>query len=68
MLDVQREAEELLSPSAAARLLGLTARRVRQLARSGRLPATVTPLGRLYARADVDRLASERAARTEATP
>lgn len=68
MLDVQREAEELLAPSAAARLLGLSVQRIAQLALGGRLPYRQTPLGRLFARADVEALASERAARTGATP
>ena len=45
----------LLSTSQAARSLGLCSARVVQLARSGALrPAVESPLGRLFASADID--------------
>jgi len=49
--------------TAAARILGVTPDRVRQLAASGQLPPVQsTALGRLFARRTVERLARERAA------
>lgn len=36
-----------LAPSAAGRVLGVSAGRVRQMVAEGKLPAGVTPLGRL---------------------
>ncbi len=50
-----------LTPAQAARKLGLTPQRVRQLADGGHLAYTMTPLGRLLDTADVARLAQERA-------
>jgi hypothetical protein len=50
----------LLTGSQVATELGLTSRRVAQLAAAGRIKYTSTPLGRLYAREHVDRLARER--------
>ena len=50
-----------LTPAQAARELGLTPQRVRQLADGGHLAYTMTPLGRLLDPADVARLAQERA-------
>ena len=58
MLDLDTE---FLSPTEAARVLRLSVQRVGQLHAAGRLPATVTPLGRLYRRVDVLALAAERA-------
>lgn len=59
--------ERLLSPSDAARILGVVPATVRAMALSGRLPpATMTESGiRLFRREDVERLASERAEREE---
>lgn len=55
---------DLLTPSDAARVLGLSPDSVRVLSDSGRLPAMRTVSGRrLFRRGDVDRLAAERAAR-----
>jgi excisionase family DNA binding protein len=51
---------EHLTVSQAARILGLSAERVRQLASTGRLASIVTPLGRLFAVADVERLVERR--------
>jgi excisionase family DNA binding protein len=51
----------LLTASQVARLLGISVERVRQLARTGRLESTSTPLGRLYDPAVVERLRTERA-------
>lgn len=57
--------ERLLSPSDAARILGVVPATVRAMALSGRLPpATMTESGiRLFRREDVERLAAERADR-----
>jgi excisionase family DNA binding protein len=53
---------DLMTPSDAARVLGLSADSVRVLSDSGRLPAMRTVSGRrLFRRSDVDRLAAERA-------
>jgi len=53
---------DLLTPSDAARVLGLSADSVRVLSDNGRLPAMRTVGGRrLFRRADVDKLAIERA-------
>ena len=53
---------DLLTPSDAARVLGLSADSVRVLSDSGRLPAMRTVSGRrLFRRFDVDRLALQRA-------
>jgi excisionase family DNA binding protein len=59
--------EDLMTPSDAARVLGLSADSVRVLSDSGRLPAMRTVSGRrLFRRGDVDRLAAERAQQTAA--
>jgi len=53
---------DLLTPSDAARVLGLSADSVRVLSDTGRLPSMRTISGRrLFRRSDVDRLALERA-------
>jgi predicted site-specific integrase-resolvase len=54
---------ELLTMSAAARELGLSSDRLRQLARAGRLAVVLTPYGRVVPRAEVARLLAERRAR-----
>ena len=51
---------EQLTTSQTARKLELSRERVRQLVQEGRLKAAVTPLGRLYDSASVERLAKER--------
>ena len=54
----------LLTTSAAARILDLTSESVRQYERQGKLPAIRTESGmRLFQRADVERFAKARAAR-----
>jgi excisionase family DNA binding protein len=54
--------DDLLTPSDAARVLGLSADSVRVLSDTGRLPSMRTISGRrLFRRSDVDRLALERA-------
>ena len=53
---------EKIGTSGAARLLGVSEQRVRQLAASGALPFEQTPLGRLYAIDDVHRLIAQREA------
>ncbi|MDP9357434.1 MAG: helix-turn-helix domain-containing protein [Chloroflexota bacterium] len=56
--------QQLLSAADAARLLGVVPATVRQMERSGRLPAERTAGGmRLFRRADVERLAAEREGR-----
>ena len=57
------ETTRWLTPSQAARELGVTPARVRQLLTAGRLPYDTTPLGRLIPAASVVELASERRAR-----
>jgi excisionase family DNA binding protein len=54
------EVQEWLSPSEAARELGVTPLRVRQLLSEGRLSHVRTSLGRLLDPADVERLRAER--------
>lgn len=49
-----------LTPTQAARVLQISAERVRQLVRAGRLRAVVTPLGRLLPRAAVEAEAERR--------
>lgn len=51
-----------LTPSQAARVLQLSAQRVRMLGAEGRLPFVRTPLGALFRREDVERFARVRAA------
>jgi excisionase family DNA binding protein len=56
---------DLLTTSDAARQLGIAANTLRVWERTGRLPAIRTASGvRLFARADVDRIAAERATRS----
>ena len=58
---------DLLTPSDAARVLGLSPDSVRVLSDSGRLPALRTVSGRrLFRRGDVDSLAADRAAASAA--
>ena len=52
--------QEQLSPGQAARLLGCSTEYVRKLARTGRLPYTMTPLGRLFPSEAVEELARRR--------
>ncbi len=49
-----------VSTSTAARLLGVSENRVRQLAAAGRLPYTETVLGKLFDRQTVEQLAERR--------
>jgi len=58
----KRDPDELMTPSDAARILGLSPDSVRALSDSGRLATLRTVSGRrLFRRADVERLANERA-------
>lgn len=59
---------ETIGTAAAARIVGVSEGRIRQLANLGRIRVIPTPLGRTYRRADVERLAAERAARQENQP
>jgi excisionase family DNA binding protein len=61
-MTTQTEIDALLSPTQAAQRAGISAQRLRQLADEGKVPAVRTALGRLFARADIDRLIKERAA------
>ncbi len=62
LIDTDPGADMLLTPCDAGRILGLTPEAVRALNNKGRLPALKTVSGRrLFRRADVDRLAAERA-------
>lgn len=54
---------DLLTTGGAARVLHISENMIRRLAAAGRLPSEVTPYGRLYRVADVERLAGERAER-----
>jgi excisionase family DNA binding protein len=45
---------DMLTPAQAARVLGVTPERVRQLSDMGRIPVTRTALGRLYRRSDIE--------------
>jgi excisionase family DNA binding protein len=51
---------EVVGPSSAARMLGISSRHVIRLIEAGKLAATKTEIGRLIPRADVERLAAER--------
>lgn len=52
---------EFLSRSQVARRLGISAERINQLARAGRIEFVETPLGRLYSVKVVEALERERA-------
>jgi len=54
------ESSDWLSPTQAANRLGISTQRVRQLADAGQLAHVRTPLGRVFTRASVERLAEER--------
>jgi hypothetical protein len=54
------EMDTWVSTAQAARILGVGSSRVRQLALAGRLLYVMTPLGRIYARADVEALAGSK--------
>jgi excisionase family DNA binding protein len=61
-MNTQQSPDDLLTPSDAARVLGLSADSVRVLSDNGRLPSMRTVSGRrLFRRGDVDRLAIARA-------
>jgi excisionase family DNA binding protein len=52
--------DSTMTPSAAARVLGLSKTHVLRLVDSGQIDAVRTPLGRLLDTASVERLAAER--------
>lgn len=56
------DAADVVGPSTAARMLGISRQHVLRLAENGKLSATKTEIGRLIPRADVERLMRERAA------
>lgn len=55
------------TPAQAAGVLGVSAERVRQFARAGRLPCTRTPLGRLFDADAVDAMAQARSSQSRPT-
>lgn len=57
-LDEQEARRRLLTPGAAARRLGITRERLRQLAEAEAIPCIKTSLGRVYLAEDLDRLRS----------
>ncbi len=60
---VTRDIEQLLSPSQAARRIGVSGASVAVYLRSGRLPAVRTAIGHLIRPEDADAFARERAER-----
>lgn len=52
--------DEWMSPSEVAQMLGVTTARIRQLSLEGKLPYEQTPLGRIYPRAEIERVRKER--------
>ncbi len=61
----QPHAAGSLTRGQVATRLAISPERVRQLTLAGRLPCTLTPLGRLYREADVQSLAEERRAQAD---
>ena len=56
-------ADELLGPSEAARLAGISAQWIRELVKQDRLPGIRTSIGTLVRRGDVEGLVAERQSR-----
>ena len=54
------ETSDVVGPSMAAQMLGISKRHVLRLADAGKLEAIMTPLGRLVTKASVERLREER--------
>ena len=54
---------EYLTPAQAAAVIGVTPKRVIQIANAGRLACIRTPLGRLFVPAEVEAYRAARAAR-----
>lgn len=52
--------DRMYTPAQTAAILGVSTERVRQLARSGRLPCIHTPLGRLFDNEAIEAFASTR--------
>jgi excisionase family DNA binding protein len=52
--------DDVMATSQVARLLGISSTHAIRLADQGQLTAIQTPLGRLYRRQDVERLAEDR--------
>ena len=59
-MTTQPEMADWLSPSQAARLLGLTPRRIRQMSAEGILSFEQTPLGRAYRREHIEQVKEAR--------
>jgi excisionase family DNA binding protein len=62
---VTTELENMLTVSEAARLLGISNTRVRELEREGSLPCVRTPFGRLFERRVAEQMRELRAARKD---
>ena len=63
-LNPRIEMAEWVSPAEAARMLGVTTSRIRQLSLAGRLRFQQTPMGRTYWRSEIEALADERRVRS----
>lgn len=59
-MDVTPSLDELLQISEAARVLGLSAQRLRTLADEGHVSCVRTPFGRLFERAELERFRATR--------
>jgi predicted site-specific integrase-resolvase len=57
------DSAELVASSGASHILRVSSETVRTWAKQGTLPAVSTPIGFVFNRADVERLAAERAQR-----
>lgn len=68
MVATAAETDGLIGTAAAARLLGLSEGRIRQMADHGALPYTRTALGRLFDPTDVEALRTARNRRQVAIP
>jgi hypothetical protein len=60
MVFVDPNLQELIPVSVAARRLELSGQRLRSLAKEGRIPCVMTPLGRLFDPADIQRFLETR--------
>lgn len=57
---------DTVGTATAARILGVSESRIRQMANAGDLRVVSTPLGRLFDRAEIEALAARRQAAAEA--
>ncbi len=68
MSEHESEGSPQLATSDVARILHVSADRVRQFARSGQLSCTETPYGRLFDRAEVEAFRDQRRMSDRQTP